>query len=83
MMLAARPELVRMEAAEQGNGAPFASIQETMMSAGIHVVSANGVLGDQRPGDADRGQFYLDTLARYLAADLVRARTRREEETAP
>jgi creatinine amidohydrolase len=83
MMLAARPELVRMEAAEQGNGAPFASIQETMMSAGIHVVSANGVLGDQRPADADRGQFYLDTLARYLAADLVRARTGREEGTAP
>jgi creatinine amidohydrolase len=83
MMLAARPDLVHMEAAEQGNLAPFAAIQETMISAGIHVVSANGVLGDQRPADAKRGQFYLDTLAQYLAADLVRARTRTEEGTAP
>jgi creatinine amidohydrolase/Fe(II)-dependent formamide hydrolase-like protein len=79
MMLAAMPELVRMEAAEQGNLADFDSIQETMMSAGIDAVSANGVLGDQRPATAERGQFYLDVLARYLAADLLRARTRSEE----
>ena len=79
MMLAARPELVQMEAAEQGNAAPFESIEETMMNAGIDAVSANGVLGDQRPGNAERGRFYLDTLARYLAADLERARTRIEE----
>jgi creatinine amidohydrolase/Fe(II)-dependent formamide hydrolase-like protein len=83
MMLAARPELVRMEAAEQGNGAPFASIEQTMMSSGIHVVSPNGVLGDQRPADAERGRFYLDTLARYLASDLAAARTSTKEGTAP
>ena len=76
MMLAARPELVHMEAAEEGNTAPFEMIVETMMSEGIDVVSANGVLGDQRPADAARGVFYLETLAEYLAADLVRARKR-------
>lgn len=76
MMLAARPELVRMEAAELGNTAPFESIEQTMMGAGIEVVSANGVLGDQRPAKAERGQIYLDSLARYLAADLARVRTR-------
>lgn len=70
MMLAARPELVRMEAAEVGNLAPFESIQETMMDAGVDAVSTNGVLGDQRPANAERGHRYLDTLARYLAADL-------------
>jgi len=79
MMLAARPALVRMNAAEQGNVAPFESIVETMMSVGIDAVSANGVLGDQRPANAQRGQFYLDTLARYLAADLGSIRTRIEE----
>jgi creatinine amidohydrolase len=70
MMLAARPELVQMEAAERGNVASFESIQERMMSAGIDAVTANGVLGDQRPANVERGQFYLDTLARYLASDL-------------
>ncbi len=79
MMLAARPELVQMEAAEQGNQAPFELIQETMMKDGIDAVSANGVLGDQRAGNADRGRLYLDALAQYLAADLVRARTNIEE----
>jgi creatinine amidohydrolase/Fe(II)-dependent formamide hydrolase-like protein len=42
------------------------------------MVSANGVLGDQRPADAERGKLYLDHLARYLAADLDRIRTERE-----
>jgi creatinine amidohydrolase len=79
MMLAARPDLVRMEAAEEGNLATFESIQETMMSAGIDAVSANGVLGDQRPANAERGHFYLDTLARYLAADLKDAEMRIEK----
>jgi creatinine amidohydrolase/Fe(II)-dependent formamide hydrolase-like protein len=79
MMLAARPELVRMEAAEEGNTAPFETIAETMMSEGIGVLSANGVLGDQRPADRARGEFYLGTLANYLAADIVRARMRIRE----
>jgi creatinine amidohydrolase len=79
MMLAAQPALVRMEAAEPGNVAPFETIVETMMNVGIDAVSANGVLGDQRPANAERGQFYLDTLARYLAADLGTIRTRIDE----
>jgi creatinine amidohydrolase len=74
MMLAARPDLVRMDAAEEGNLAPFASIEAVMMRDGIDAVSVNGVLGDQRPANAGRGEFYLDTLARYLASDLIRAR---------
>lgn len=76
MMLAARPGLVYMEAAEAGNSAPFERIVETMMRDGIGAVSANGVLGDQRAGDAERGEFYLEKLAEYLAADLERVRQR-------
>jgi len=76
MMLATRPDLVRMEAAEAGNPAPFDTIAPAMMRDGIDSVSRNGVLGDQRPASAERGELYLDALAGYLAADLERARRR-------
>jgi creatinine amidohydrolase len=72
MMLFARPDLVRMNAAEKGCEAPFASIAGEMFASGIHSVSANGVLGDQRPADAERGAYYLDRLADYLVKDLTR-----------
>jgi len=70
MMLAMRPELVEMEKAEAGNPAPFDTIGEAMMSEGMEAISPNGVLGDQRGADAARGNFYLDTLAEYLAAEV-------------
>lgn len=74
MMLAARPDLVHMKAAEAGNAAPFESIVQKMMKEGIDKVSPNGVLGDQRAGDAKRGDFYLNTLAEYLVTQVGRAR---------
>ena len=82
MMLATRPGLVHMKAAEAGNPAPFDTIAPAMMRDGIDSVSRNGVLGDQRPANADRGELYLDALAGYLAADLERARRRAEEARA-
>lgn len=72
IMLAARPELVRMDEAEAGNPAPLETVLEQMMTQGIHTVSANGVLGDQRGADGDRGSFYLDVLGDFLAKDLQR-----------
>jgi creatinine amidohydrolase/Fe(II)-dependent formamide hydrolase-like protein len=82
MMLAARPDLVRMQSAEAGNSAPFETIASAMMRDGIDSVSKNGVLGDQRPANAKRGEFYLDTLAAYLVADLEQARRRAEKARA-
>jgi creatinine amidohydrolase/Fe(II)-dependent formamide hydrolase-like protein len=41
-----------------------------MFASGIHSVSPNGVLGDQRPANAERGTYYLDRLAEYLVQDL-------------
>jgi len=79
MMLAMRPELVRSNAAEKGDPRPLAEIMDKMMSQGIESVSPNGVLGDQRPANASRGQLYLDTLARYLAAEVDRLRSEPEE----
>lgn len=72
IMLATRPELVRMELAEAGNPRPLGEIQELMTQRGIQAVAANGVLGDQRAGQAARGDRYLEVLAEYLAADVRR-----------
>jgi creatinine amidohydrolase/Fe(II)-dependent formamide hydrolase-like protein len=41
-----------------------------MFALGIQSVSANGVLGDQRPADAARGAYYLEKLAEYLVQDI-------------
>jgi creatinine amidohydrolase len=76
MMLAVRPDLVRMDEAEEGNLSPFASLCDKMMAEGIHSVSPNGVLGDQRAGDRERGDVYLSRLAEYLVTDLTRERKR-------
>jgi creatinine amidohydrolase/Fe(II)-dependent formamide hydrolase-like protein len=75
MMLAARPELVRREDAEAGDPRLLAEILDQMMSQGIGSVSPNGVLGDQRQANAQRGSLYLDKLAEYLAAEVDRHRS--------
>lgn len=72
MLAAIRPELIRAAALEAGDPRPLESVMETMMREGIDKVSANGVLGDQRPYHAERGDRYLDLLARWLAADFER-----------
>jgi len=82
MMLAARPDLVRMEAAEAGNSEPFETIAAAILRDGIGSISRNGVLGDQRQASAERGKSYLDGLAAYLAADLGRASRRAGKATA-
>jgi creatinine amidohydrolase len=82
MMLATRPDLVCMDAAEAGNSARFDTIAPAMLRDGIGSVSKNGVLGDQRAASAERGELYLDALAEYLAADLKRARRRAEKARA-
>ena len=76
MMLSARPDLVQMSIAAEGCGAPFASIEAKMFAVGIQAVSSNGVLGDQRQANAERGEYYLDKLAEYLIADLEEERRR-------
>ncbi len=74
IMLAARPELVRMDQAAAGNPAPLDEVFKTMMTEGIDKVSPNGVLGDQRGASAARGEIYLDCLAEYLAKDVAQIR---------
>lgn len=74
MTLAIAPRLVQGDALAAGNPAPLADLMDEMMREGIHAISANGVLGDQRPADAARGGRYLDVLADYLASDFTRQR---------
>ncbi|MFP4353197.1 MAG: creatininase family protein [Puniceicoccaceae bacterium] len=72
MLAAIRPDLLRRDALAAGDPRPLDEIAEPMMRDGIHTVSANGVLGDQRPADAARGSRYLDMLAEYLVEDFTR-----------
>ena len=81
MLLATRPELVRMDSAEPGNPAPFPDVCEQMMREGMQSVSPNGVLGDQRGADADRGHRYFDRLADYLVAEVSEIRRTLENKS--
>lgn len=72
IMLACQPTLVKMERAAPGNLEPFFEISDAMFRDGIKSVSPNGVLGDQRAGDAARGEIYLNAMAKYLADDIRR-----------
>jgi creatinine amidohydrolase len=74
MMLAIRPDLVRLEAAEQGAPEPLDALFDKMMREGIEAVSKNGVLGDQRGAEGARGDRYLDGLAAWLARDVAKHR---------
>ena len=65
LMLALRPELVRLERAVAG---PIPSTAE-LVRCGVQAVSASGVLGDPRTASAEHGA----ELFRGLADDLARA----------
>ncbi|MFC2126387.1 creatininase family protein [Bacteroidota bacterium] len=69
MLAAIRPDLLRQNELAKGDPRPLKDILDQMMEKGIHTVSENGVLGDQRPADADRGNRYLDCLADWLVKD--------------
>jgi creatinine amidohydrolase len=76
MMLSTVPDLVRMDEAEQGSSARFDEIEETMYAQGIQAISPNGVIGDQRAANAERGDYYLEQLAGYLVADVQNEKRR-------
>lgn len=70
MMAAIRPDLLKDLA--EGDPRPLGEVLEAMMTNGIHTISKNGVLGDQRPANAKRGKKYLNCLAEWLVADIRR-----------
>jgi creatinine amidohydrolase len=72
MMAAIRPDLIKDEDLAEGDPRPLNEILGPMMKNGIHKISKNGVLGDQRQANAQRGEKYLSGLADWLVADITR-----------
>lgn len=74
MVLAEQPRLVLMEKAAEGFGGTFdEAASRTIFEKGMTALTANGILGDGRPAQAERGRRYLDSLADMLA-EFVRER---------
>jgi creatinine amidohydrolase len=72
MIAAIRPDLIKQENLAEGDPRLLNEILEPMMRDGIHTISKNGVLGDQRFADAERGHRYLDCLADWLVKDILK-----------
>ena len=66
MMLALRPELVRMERAEAGYVGDLASGLQRFFNEGVHVLAENGVFGDPRRASAAAGQKYIERLVELV-----------------
>ena len=43
-----------------------------LLANGLHTITENGVIGDATYADKERGENYLDAIASYMAAHLVR-----------
>ena len=70
LMLAIAPELVQSERARAGETLPLAQVIGTLRTDGVRAVSANGVLGDPKGADPDRGRAMLEAAAAALVAKL-------------
>ena len=75
LMLALRPDLVKMECAVLGyvETLPEAEIAARVFAEGIGALSPDGVLGDARLGTAEKGRVYLERTVEALE-QVVRAR---------
>lgn len=75
LVLELRPDLTLMERAEVGYVGDFGpEAQALVFREGMPALTANGILGDARGADAERGRACLDALADFLAAWVRRAR---------
>jgi len=71
MVLALRKDLVDMKHAEEGFVGSFEDKIDFVLSQGIKSLTKNGVLGDPRKGEANKGEEYLDLWAQKMV-DFVR-----------
>lgn len=68
MVLAEQPRLVLMDKAEEGYVGNFdEAASRTIFERGMTALTANGILGDARPAQAERGRRYIESLADMLA----------------
>lgn len=75
LVLELRPDLARPELAEEGYVGDFGPAQQALVfREGMPALTPNGILGDARGADAERGAAALDALADLLAAWVRRVR---------
>jgi creatinine amidohydrolase len=68
LVLAARGELVQMDYAEAGYVGDFnQEAANKIFAQGMPALTSNGILGDARPADAERGFRYRDKMADMLS----------------
>ena len=68
MVLSQRADLVDMEHAAEGYVGDFdENASRTIFEQGMTALTANGILGDARPAQAERGRRYIDAMADMLA----------------
>jgi len=65
LMLAIRPEQVKMDRAAEGFVGELSEIMSKVFD-GIQNLDQNGVLGDPRPASAEAGKKYLEDIVEYL-----------------
>lgn len=70
LMLAIKPDAVRLDAAEAGNTEPLATLLPTMTAQGVRAVAPNGVLGDPAGANAEEGHELLAELIADLREHL-------------
>ncbi|WP_236788560.1 mycofactocin biosynthesis peptidyl-dipeptidase MftE [Amycolatopsis sp. GM8] len=66
VMLALRPESVRLDRLEAGNTRPLPELINPLRDGGVRAVSGNGVLGDPRGATADEGREILHGWGKSL-----------------
>jgi creatinine amidohydrolase len=75
IMLALRPDAVRLERAQPGNTEPIHELWPLLRSAGVAAVSQNGVLGDPAGASADEGRRLLKMAVDELRDAIERWKT--------
>ncbi len=70
LMLHLRPQAVDQSRAAAGAVEPVSTMLEELMAGGVAAVSPNGVLGDPRGADGDKGRRLLEDLVERTVAVL-------------
>jgi mycofactocin precursor peptide peptidase len=71
MLLALRPDRVRMDRAVPGDPRPLSEVLPLLRAGGVRAVTATGVLGDPTGADAEQGQLLLDRLSAELLGQVA------------
>lgn len=71
LLLALRPDVVRIDLAEPGDTRSLAEVMPALREGGVAAVSPNGVLGDPAGASAEEGEVLLADLTSQLVASVA------------